>query len=198
VSPSTADFVNEAAIGGMFEIQSSELAKRRGSAAEQSLAARMIDDHTKASNELKSLVEGGSVKADLPTALDRASQKKLDQLSSLGAAEFDKAYADAQISAHKNAVNLFERYAKGGDNEAFKQWASATLPTLRRHLEMAQDMGKNSRSGAIAFTASAAARALNWKTRETPQLRAACGVLGELGRYSKTSCLRIISSSGAA
>jgi putative membrane protein len=44
------------------------------------------------------------------------------------------------MSAHKDAVGLFERYAKGGDNEALKQWASATLPTLRLHLEMAQDM----------------------------------------------------------
>ena len=143
VSPSTSDFVTEAAIGGMFEIQSSEIAKQKGSSAEQSFAERMIEDHTKASNELKSLVQNGSVRADLPTALDGATQKKLDQLKGLSGAEFDKTYADDQVSAHKDAVSLFERYAKGGDNEALRQWASATLPTLRGHLEMAQDMRRN-------------------------------------------------------
>lgn len=146
-SPSTPDFVSEAAIGGMFEIQSSQLAQQKGSAAERTFAERMIEDHTKASNELKSLVQNGSVQATFPTTLDDATQKKLDQLKSLSGAEFNKTYADDQISAHKDAVSLFERYAKGGDNAALKQWASATLPTLRRHLEMAQDMGRNRVAG---------------------------------------------------
>jgi predicted outer membrane protein len=53
VSPSTSDFVTEAAIGGMFEIQSSEIAKQKASPTEQSFAERMIEDHMKASNELE-------------------------------------------------------------------------------------------------------------------------------------------------
>ena len=103
----------------------------------------MIEDHTKTSAELKSLMHNGAVKAQLPTALDDAHQKMIDKLKSSSDIEFDKTYIHDQISGHKDAVSLFERYAKGGDNDALKQWASATLPTLRRHLEMAQDMGKN-------------------------------------------------------
>jgi predicted outer membrane protein len=105
VSPSTPDFVSEAAIGGMFEIQSSQLAKQKASAAEQTFAERMTEDHTKASNKLKSLVQNGSVKANLPTALDDATQKKLDQLKSLSGAEFNKTYADDQISVPLTCLN---------------------------------------------------------------------------------------------
>jgi hypothetical protein len=37
---------------------------------------------------------------------------------------------------------LFERYGKGGDNPELKDWANKTLPTLRDHLKMAQDLDK--------------------------------------------------------
>jgi putative membrane protein len=46
------------------------------------------------------------------------------------------------VSAHKDAVDLFERYAKGGENAKLKDWAGKTLPALQRHLEMAQTLDK--------------------------------------------------------
>jgi hypothetical protein len=45
-----------------------------------------------------------------------------------------------QVSAHKDAVSLFERCTKGGEDPKLKDWAGKTLPTLQHHLEMAQDM----------------------------------------------------------
>jgi putative membrane protein len=48
-----------------------------------------------------------------------------------------------QVSAHKDATLLFERYAKGGDDLNLKDWAGNTLPALQHHLEMAQDMSRN-------------------------------------------------------
>jgi putative membrane protein len=47
-----------------------------------------------------------------------------------------------QLSAHKDAVSLFERYAKGGDDPKLKEWVGKTLPTLQHHLQMAQNLGK--------------------------------------------------------
>jgi putative membrane protein len=48
-----------------------------------------------------------------------------------------------QVSAHEDAVSLFERYARGGDNEKLKDWAGKTLPTLQHHLQMAEQMNNN-------------------------------------------------------
>src|SRR3979490_3028686 len=140
ISPTTADFVKEAAISDMFEIQSSQLAQERGNTPEKTFAATMIKDHTKTSDDLKSMVSSGDVKAELPTALDSSHQSKLDKLKSLKGAEFSSRYDSDQVSGHKDAVSLFERYSKNGDNPKLKDWAGKTLPALRRHLEMAQNL----------------------------------------------------------
>jgi putative membrane protein len=142
ISPSTADFVKEVAISDMFELQSNKLAEDRGNAAEKSFAAMMIKDHTKTSDELKALVKGGDVKAELPTGLDSSHQSKLDKLNGYKGADFSSEFDSQQVSAHKDAVSLFERYAKGGDNPKLKDWAGKTLPALQHHLEMAQALNK--------------------------------------------------------
>jgi putative membrane protein len=142
ISPTTADFVKEVAISDMFEIESSKLAQDKGNAAEKSFAAQMVTDHTKTSTEVKDLVSSGKVKADLPAALDSSHQSKLDKLKGESGKEFSSEFDSDQVSAHKDAVSLFERYAKGGDNADLKDWAGKTLPTLRHHLEMAQGLKK--------------------------------------------------------
>ena len=96
----------------------------------------MITDHQKTSNELKAMVQ------DIPTALDSSHQKMLDKLVGLNGADFTKQYQSDQVSAHKDAVSLFQRYAKGGDNAALKDWAGKMLPDLEQHLQMAQDLYK--------------------------------------------------------
>jgi putative membrane protein len=85
----------------------------------------------------------GEMKVALPTSLDDSSQKKLDKLRDTKPGDFASEYDPMQVSAHKDAVSLFERYAKGGDDPKLKDWAGKTLPTLQHHLEMAQDMNKN-------------------------------------------------------
>jgi putative membrane protein len=142
ISPTTADFVREVAISDMFEIQSSQLAQDKGNAAEKTFASQMVTDHTKTSTELKEMVSSGKVKADVPAALDSSSQNKLDKLKGASGDNFSSDYDSDQVSGHKDAVSLFERYAKGGDNNDLKDWAGKTLPTLRHHLEMAQGLKK--------------------------------------------------------
>jgi putative membrane protein len=142
IAPTTADFVKEVAISDMFEIQSSTLAQDKGNAPEKSFASQMVTDHTKTSTELKGLVSSGKVKADVPTALDSSHQSKLDKLKGESGKDFSSDFDSDQVSAHKDAISLFERYAKGGDNADLKDWAGKTLPTLRHHLEMAQKLKK--------------------------------------------------------
>jgi putative membrane protein len=143
ISPTTADFVKEAAMSDMLEIESSKIAQQKGNADEKKFAGQMIADHTKTSGELKSMVSSGEVKAEIPAALDSSAQGKLDKLRDAKPEDFAGQYDPMQVSAHKDAVSLFERYAKGGDNSKLKDWAGKTLPALQHHLEMAQDMDKN-------------------------------------------------------
>jgi len=146
ISPTTADFVKEVAISDMFEIESNKLGQEKGNAAEKSFASQMVTDHTKTSTELKGLVSSGKVKAELPTALDSSHQSKLDKLKGESGKDFSSDFDSMQVSAHKDAVSLFERYAKGGDNPELKNWAGKTLPALKHHLEMAQNLDKSKQS----------------------------------------------------
>lgn len=141
IAPKTADFVKEAATSDMFEIQSSRLAVERTQGNVQSFANQMVTDHTKTTSDLQSLAPGANV--PMPTQMTSSQQKMLDKLKGLNGKDFATQYMDDQVSAHKSAVSLFERYGKGGDNTKLKKWADDTLPTLRHHLEMAQGIYKN-------------------------------------------------------
>ena len=142
IAPKTEDFIREVAISDMLEIEAAKIAQEKGNADEKKFAQQMITDHTKTSGELKGMVRA-NMESDLPTALDDSSQKKLDQLRNTRSQAFASVYDPMQVSAHKDAISLFERYAKGGEDPKLKDWAGKTLPTLQHHLEMAQEMDKN-------------------------------------------------------
>ncbi len=142
IAPTTKDFAAEVANSDMFEIESSKLAQANGDAKIKPFADKMIADHTATSSELKSIAGGGKINVSLPTALDKSHQSKLDKLKGLKGEDFVREYESEQVSAHKDAVSLFERYSKGGDNASLKAFASKTLPKLQEHLTMAQNLQK--------------------------------------------------------
>src|ERR1700727_3309301 len=143
VAPTTQDFVTEAANSDILDLAAARLAEGKGNADEKKFAEQMTTDHTKTSKDLKGLVDSGDVKATIPVKLDSSGQKKLDELSDAKPQDFAGYYDPMQVSAHKDAVSLFTRYAKSGDNPKLKDWGGKTLPALQSHLEMAQNLNKN-------------------------------------------------------
>jgi Predicted outer membrane protein len=140
-APSAQDFVNKVAISDMFEVQSSQIAlAKQPDADTKPFAEKMVTDHQKTSSELKALVDSGKVKAKLPTALDSEHQKMLDDLKAKSGKDFDQSYDQVQVKGHKDAVALFESYAKSGDDPELKRWAAKTLPHLKEHLSMAEKL----------------------------------------------------------
>jgi putative membrane protein len=142
ISPTTQDFVTEAANSDMLEIAAAKVAEEKGNADEKKFAEAMTTDHTQTSRDLKGLVDSGDVKATIPTKLDDSSQKKLTELHDAKPQDFAGYYDSMQVSAHKDAVSLFERYSRSGDNSKLKDWAGKTLPTLQHHLQMAENLKK--------------------------------------------------------
>jgi putative membrane protein len=140
MAPTTQDFVTEAAVSDMFEVQSSKLAEERTTGPTKAFAEKMIQDHTKTTSELKPLAEKAHVAP--PTALDDTHKKMLEKLQGLKGDDFAKQYHSDQDKGHEQAVSLFERYSKGGDNPEIKAWAGQTLPHLQEHLKLAQNLDK--------------------------------------------------------
>src|ERR1700709_1945967 len=136
IAPKTEDFIKEVAMSDMTEIEAAKIAEQKGNADEKKFAEMMITDHTKTSTELKSMVTG-EMKAAIPAALGDASEKKLAKLRDAKPEDFAATYDPMQVSPHKDAVSLFERYAKGGDNSSLNLSAGLTDHALKIHLEMA-------------------------------------------------------------
>jgi putative membrane protein len=142
VTPSTQDFVTEAAQSDMFEIRSSQEALDSGNSRIKAFAQKMIADHSKTTDELKAALVADHVDAKLPAEASSSQQSMLGKLKGLHGAAFDSQYVSDQISGHKDAVSLFQRYGNGGENAKLKAWAVSTLPTLQDHLKMAENLGE--------------------------------------------------------
>ena len=64
----------------------------------------------------------------------------IDNLRGAKAADFDHRYLAQQEAAHGEAEILMGGYAKDGDNQAVKRFASETLPIVQDHLAMVKKL----------------------------------------------------------
>ena len=132
------EFVNKAAVGGMFEIQSSRAVLDGGanSAEIERFAQTMIEDHSRANETLKAIAADEDL--TVPGDLDEKHSAMLEKIES--AESMAATYAEVQVTAHQETVDLFEQYTSEGGNDALVSFAEETLPTLREHLDMARDL----------------------------------------------------------
>ncbi len=134
---STEAFVRDAAIAGLYEIESAKLALVRSKNPDVRAAAEMIiKDHTAADKALKALVAAGKAPGPLPTALDERRKGMLDNLQGAAADDFDDRFLDQQTMAHHEALLAFNGYKAAGDNADLKAFAAATAPKLETHAKM--------------------------------------------------------------
>jgi putative membrane protein len=130
-----ANFMVEAADGGMMEVEMGNIAQQRATdPAVKSFGAMMVRDHTKANEELKALAAQKNV--SLPVSMGDNNMKKVNDMRD--EKNFDKKYMDMMVSDHKDDIDKFEKIAKDGKDSDLKSWASTTLMTLRTHLDSAQ------------------------------------------------------------
>ena len=138
---SDAHFAKEAAAGGMAEVKMGQLAQEKGSnETVKSFGEKMVHDHSEANEKLKSVA--GEEKIELPTTLSKEDQATYDHLSSLSGDAFDKAYARDMVRDHLKDIAAFKKEAADGKNEAVKNFASETVPTLETHLKLAHQMAQ--------------------------------------------------------
>jgi putative membrane protein len=133
-------FMMDAAKGGMMEVQLGQTAQQKASSdGVKDFGKKMEQDHGQANKELAELAKAKNV--SLPA--DPGEEKKtIDKLSGLSGEAFDKAYIKTMVRDHKKDVKEFERESTNGMDSDVKAWAAKTLPTLREHLRMAEDLEK--------------------------------------------------------
>ena len=137
-------FITKAAQDGMAEVEMGQMAVQHASNDRvKQFGQRIIDDHSKANDELKKIVSQKGV--TVPSTADAKSKATIDKLAKLNGAAFDRAYMQDMVKDHSEDIAEFKREAESGDDSDVKAFASKTLPTLQDHLSMAQDIEKELR-----------------------------------------------------
>jgi putative membrane protein len=137
-------FVKESALGGMTEVELGKLAAQKASSdAVKQFGQRMVDDHSKANDQLKQVASKSNI--EVPASLDSKHQSRIDKLSKLSGPAFDKAYVKDQVKDHKRDVDEFKSEAQNGSDPNVKQFAMQTLPTLEAHLNAVKDLNKTAK-----------------------------------------------------
>ena len=138
------DFVDKAAAGGIAEIETSKLALEKSASADmKSFANMMITDHSKANDELAAIAKKNDIEVpDTTTLVKQAKEKILDMRDE----SFDAAYANNQVKAHEETIELFKKEANTVTDDQvkgateLKGFAQKMLPGLEKHLEAAKKL----------------------------------------------------------
>jgi putative membrane protein len=133
-------FATQVAVIGQAEIELGQLAlQQTQNPGVRNYAQRMVADHQAAAAKLTKIA--GAEQLELPQALDAEHQALKDKLSGLRGAAFDREYVKAMAVGHDQAVALFEAASQAGQMPSgLKEFAAATLPTLKEHMEMAHEL----------------------------------------------------------
>jgi len=135
-----SNFVMEAAKGGMMEVQAGQLAQQNAQSQRvKDFGGMMVTDHSKANDELKSLVSG---RITIPDSLSSTDQKHMNSMKNMKGKAFDKHYISMMVEDHQKDVAKFKKASANCNDAQLKTWATNTLPTLQKHLDSIQAIKK--------------------------------------------------------
>jgi putative membrane protein len=141
---SPQDFVQKVESGTHYEIGASQIAVRKTQNAQvRQFADRMVRDHSRAASALEIAIAADRT-IDLPadTPMGSDMNQKIDALNAASGDDFDNAYVQQMVDDHKDALSLFENYARDGSDAKLKTFARETTPTIREHLQMVERLQK--------------------------------------------------------
>jgi len=129
VSAKDQMFIKKAAKGGMMEVEMGNLAVQNAKSDDvKSFGKRMVTDHSKAGDELKSIAEKKGAK--MP------SKKPAVKWTS------DKEYMDMMVKDHEKDLAEFQAQAKEGTDSDLKEFAEKTAKMVEEHLNLAKETQK--------------------------------------------------------
>jgi putative membrane protein len=132
-----ATFYKKAAEGGIFEVDTgNQAAKSSNNQQVKDFGSMLVTDHTAANEKLKGIAASKNISLPTTSSVGQMGQKaKLDVLTG---DTYDKSFINTQIKAHEQTIALFKKEIATGQDADAKAFATATLPTLRKHLKEAR------------------------------------------------------------
>jgi putative membrane protein len=146
VSRADERLMMQLAQANIADINAGKLAEQKSSNDQvKSFAKKMVDDHTKALDDLKQIASSKGV--TLPTEPDRQQMAMENKLSALSGEKFDAQYIDQSGSrAHRDTHRLLQRASSRATDPDLKSYASKVMATVESHQQLARDTSKNLQS----------------------------------------------------
>jgi putative membrane protein len=118
VSNGDKDFVKDIASASIAEVELGRMALDRAANPEvKKFAQMMVDDHTKANEELTTIATQDNI--PIPSGLDDEHNDLRDKLAKKTGADFDKDYIDAMVDGHKDVMDKLESRI---DKDTLSKW----------------------------------------------------------------------------
>ena len=139
LNPTDRTFIHQLAIGNAAEIDLGKLAQQKAHGKPvKDFAQAMVHDHDTAGKRLAELAKAADL--PLPDGLDIEHKAVRERLGKLNGAAFDAAYIQAQVQDHQKTVTLLMYQIGSGQDQVLRSFAAETLPKIREHLQMAQNI----------------------------------------------------------
>lgn len=146
-------FATAAAISGIAEVSLSELGLQKATDPQlKSFSQQMVAEHTRMNNELAGLA--AQKRLPVPTDVDPRAKFCAQSLAGLSGQEFDRCYAKAQLTAHMDAVGMFEAEAQRGQDPDMRALAAKALPHIKEHLRMIEPIAMKYKERSDSTTTS--------------------------------------------
>lgn len=137
-----AQFLVNASEINLEQVNLGKLAQQNGDSVKVKELGKMMEDaHTKSFNDLDALAKSKMI--TIPTSSTDNAKKAYAELNEKSGKEFDKEYVDMMVSKHKDAIKTFENAATESNDPDIKNWATVSLPELRKHQSSSIDLQKN-------------------------------------------------------
>lgn len=138
-------FLVSATKSNLKQIQLAQLAQKNGKTAEvRELGTMMEKAHTQSQKDLTALAQRKNIR--IPTSLDDDMKNDYNALLEASEDDFDKTYTEMMIKGHEDSVQAYEKASSDSMDSEIKNWATASLPEMRKHLEHSLDSKKKSAS----------------------------------------------------
>jgi len=129
-----AKFLVDAAEINLKEIHLGQLAQQKGATLHVKELGKMMEEaHAKSQKDLIALADSKNI--TIPKTPSEDSNDTYTKLNDKSGNDFDKEYTDKMVSAHKDAIDVFEEAVKDSNDTEIKNWAKTTLTDLRKHLD---------------------------------------------------------------
>ena len=133
------NFIEEHVKLNEAELAIGRLAQERATNAQvKEFAQTMVRDHEAAGRELRQIATQHNVEIDAGDMADDHRDLRERMMERQGM-EFDREFMDWAVDKHEEAVDDVEDQVDS-ENPALRNWATKTLPTLRKHLDLARNI----------------------------------------------------------